>query len=112
MHTPDEIALLSFVGEQMGVALTRSHLADAYVRLQEEHSQIRQQLEDHKLLERAKDCLQQRFALTEREAYRRMRDESRRSRRPIREIAQAVLLVEALAQERPGLMTQEIKGAD
>jgi hypothetical protein len=50
--------------------------------------------------------------MTEREAYRRMRDESRRLRRPIREIAQAVLLVEALAQERPALLTPEVKDLD
>ena len=112
VHTPDEIALLSFVGEQMGIALACSHLADAHVLLQEEASQIRQQLEDRKLLERAKGFLQQRFTLTEREAYRRMRDESRRLRRPIREIAQAVLLVETLVQERPSLLTQEVKDLD
>ncbi|MGA2358053.1 MAG: GAF domain-containing protein [Terriglobales bacterium] len=112
VHTPDEIALLSFVGEQMGIALACSHLADAHVLLQEEASQIRQQLEDRKLLERAKGFLQQRFTLTEREAYRRMRDESRRLRRPIREIAQAVLIVETLVQERPSLLTQEVKDLD
>jgi len=112
VHTPDEIALLSFVGEQMGVALTHSHLSDACVRLQEEASQIRQQLEDRKLLERAKGFLQQKFALTEPEAYRRMRDESRRSRRPIRDIVRAILLVESLAQERPALLTPEVKDLD
>ncbi|MGA9903410.1 MAG: ANTAR domain-containing protein, partial [Terriglobales bacterium] len=63
-------------------------------------------------LERAKGFLQQRFAMTEREAYRRMRDESRRLRRPIREITQAVLLVETLTQERPGLLTPEGKDLD
>ncbi|HKN70638.1 MAG TPA: ANTAR domain-containing protein, partial [Terriglobales bacterium] len=89
-----------------------SHLSDACVRLQEEASQVRQQLEDRKLLERAKGFLQQQFTLTEREAYRRMRDESRRLRRPIREIAQAVLMVETLAQERPGLLTPEVKDLD
>jgi AmiR/NasT family two-component response regulator len=50
--------------------------------------------------------------MTEREAYRRMRDESRRLRRPIREITQAVLLVETLTQERPGLLTPEVKDLD
>jgi hypothetical protein len=41
-----------------------------------------------------------------------MRDESGRLRHPIREIAQAVLLVETLAQERPGLLTPEVKDLD
>lgn len=112
VHTPAEIALLSFVGEQMGVALARSHLADAYVRLQEETSQIRQQLEDRKMLERAKGFLQQQFTLTEPEAYRRIRDESRRLRRPIRDVVEAILLVEGLAQQGPGLLTQGGKELD
>jgi AmiR/NasT family two-component response regulator len=38
--------------------------------------------------------------LSEEEAYQRLRDESRRLRRAIREVAEAVLLVEGLGQER------------
>jgi len=100
VHTPDEIALMSFVGEQMGVACASSLLAEANLRLQEEAAQARQQLEDRKLVERAKGVLQIRFNLNEREAYLRMRDEGRRLRKPVREIAEAVLLVEELAQPK------------
>jgi uroporphyrinogen-III synthase len=42
--------------------------------------------------------LQQRFNFSEREAYQRLRDESRRLRKPLRAIAEAILLVEEVVQ--------------
>jgi signal transduction protein with GAF and PtsI domain len=93
-HTPEEISLLGFLGEQMGGAIAYSQLEENNSRLQEETLQIKEQLEVRKLTERAKGILQQRFNITEREAYQRLRDESRRLRKPIRSIAEAILLVE------------------
>jgi hypothetical protein len=58
----------------------------------------RQQLELRRILERAKGTLQQRYNLNEQEAYLCLRNESRRLRRPIRELAEAILLVEGLGQ--------------
>ncbi len=101
VHTPEEISVLCFLGEQMGGALAYSMLADHNVKLKKEALLVRQQLEERKLVERAKGILQQRFSLSEDEAYQRLRDESRRLRRSIREVAEAVLLVEGLGQERP-----------
>lgn len=49
------------------------------------------QLEDRKVIERAKGILMDRFDLTESEAYRRMRDTAMRQRKSLREIAQAVV---------------------
>lgn len=100
-HTPDEISILCFLGEQMGGAIAYSTLADRNSKLKKEASLVRQQLEERKIVERAKGVLQQRFAFSEEEAYRRLRDESRRQRRSIREVAEAVLLVEGLGPERP-----------
>jgi len=97
-HTPDEIALISFVGEQMGAAIAMSRLAEENARLLEQASEMKQQLESRKIVERAKGILQLRYKLTEQQAYQRLRDESRRLRRPIRELAEAVLLVEELGQ--------------
>lgn len=97
-HTVQEISLLSFLGEQMGGAIAYSQLAADHSKLQEETLQIKEKLEVRKLTERAKGVLQQRFNLTEREAYHRLRDESRRLRKPLREIAEAVLLVEEIVQ--------------
>ena len=97
-HTPLEIALLSFVGEQMGSAIALSRLEEENARLQEQHSELKQQLEDRKIIERAKGVLQQRYNLNEQEAYQRLRNESRRTRKPLRELAEAILMVENLGQ--------------
>lgn len=93
-HTPSEISLLVFMGEQMGGAIARSRVMEENVRLQEETLEMKRQLETRKLLERAKGILQTKHRLTEEEAYLRLRNESRRSRRPIRELAEAIILAE------------------
>lgn len=98
-HTPDEIALLTFVGEQMGTAIARSVLEDENARLLEEAQEAKRQLEIRKLVERAKGILQFRHNLTEEEAYLRLRNESRRLRRPMRELAEAIILAEDLARK-------------
>ncbi|MBV8069013.1 MAG: ANTAR domain-containing protein [Acidobacteriaceae bacterium] len=98
-HTSDEIALLTFVGEQMGGAITKSFLAEENVRLQEETAEMRRQLETRKIVERAKGILQMRHNLTEEEAYLRLRNESRRLRRPMRELAEAIILSEDLSRK-------------
>ena len=97
-HTQKEVSLLLFVGEQMGGAIAMSLLAEQNARLQDEALQIRQQLEARKLIERAKGVLQQRYQWTEQQAYERLRNESRRLRKPVREIAEAILMVESLGQ--------------
>jgi uroporphyrinogen-III synthase len=96
-HTAEEIALLSFVGEQMGGAIARARLREENARLQEETLEIKRQLETRKLVERAKGILQQKLQLTEEEAYLRLRNESRRQRRHMRELAQAVIDGEELS---------------
>jgi len=102
-HTPDEIALLTFVGEQMGSAIARSVLEDENARLQEEAQEAKRQLELRKLVERAKGILQMRHNLTEEEAYLRLRNESRRLRRPMKDLAEAIILSEDLARKsEPG----------
>ncbi len=86
-HSPEEISLLTFVGEQMGGAISKSVLAEANARLLEETIEMKRQLETRKVVERAKGILQQRYSLTEEEAYLRLRNESRRLRRPMKELA-------------------------
>lgn len=83
-HPPEEVVLLAFLGQQMGGAIARSRLMEENVRLQEETVEMRRQLETRKLIERAKGILQHQYKLTEKEAYERLRDESRRLRRPMR----------------------------
>lgn len=102
-HTPDEIALLTFIGEQMGGAIAKSVLAEENARLMEETAEMRRQLETRKVVERAKGILQHRHGLTEEEAYLRLRNESRRLRRPMRELAEAIILSEDLSRKSESL---------
>jgi signal transduction protein with GAF and PtsI domain len=93
-HSPEQIALLSFMGEQMGGAIARWRVMDENTKLQEEALDIRRQLEARKLVERAKGILQAKYNLTEEQAYLRLRGESRRLRRPMRDLAEAIILAE------------------
>ena len=102
-HTPDEIALLTFVGEQMGGILSKSLLAEENARLLEETQEMKRQLEIRKLVERAKGILQQRYKLTEEEAYLRLRNESRRLRRPMKDLAEAIILAEDLSRKNESI---------
>lgn len=97
-HTAEETTLLTFIGEQMGGAIARSRLAAENVRLAEETEEMKRQLETRKLVERAKGILQRRHSLTEEEAYLRLRNESRRLRRPMRDLAEALILAEDLSR--------------
>jgi AmiR/NasT family two-component response regulator len=58
--------------------------------------QLQQRLNDRILIERAKGILVERLSITEKEAYQRMRLQSRRQRRPIRDIAQCLLDAQTL----------------
>ena len=95
-HAPEQIALMSFMGEQMGGAIARSRAFDENLRLQEETLEMKRQLEVRKLVERAKGILQSKYNLSEEEAYLRLRGESRRLRRPMRDLAEAIILAEGI----------------
>jgi len=86
-HTQEEISLLIFIGEQMGGVVSKA-------RLMEEAASIKKQLEDRKLVERAKGIIQKKYNTTEEDAYFRLRNQSRRLRRSMRELAEAVILAE------------------
>src|SRR6185503_7416898 len=100
-HTPEEVALLSFMGEQMGGVIGKSRLSEENSRLQEEASKMKRQLEDRKLVERAKGILQAKHNLTEDEAYVRLRERSQKLRRPMRDLAEAIILAEDLVSTDP-----------
>jgi len=111
-HTPEEISLLTFIGEQMASALARTRLEEENARLVEETQEMKRQLETRKLVERAKGILQYKFNLTEEEAYLRLRNESRRLRRPMRDLAEAIILTEDLARKasEPGALDRDVEG--
>jgi uroporphyrinogen-III synthase len=98
-HSASEISTIQFIGEQMGSAIAKSLLEEENARLTEEAAEIKRQLETRKAVERAKGILQRRQNLTEEEAYLRMRNESRRLRRPMKELAEAIILAEELSRK-------------
>jgi uroporphyrinogen-III synthase len=97
-HTAEEISMMTFLGEQIGGAIAYAQLTDEHSKLLKESREIREQLEVRKLMERAKGILQKRYQMSEKSAYQKLRDESRRLRKPLRSIAEAVLLVEDMVQ--------------
>jgi uroporphyrinogen-III synthase len=99
-HTRDECNMLSFIGEQLGVAISRSQLARENERLMEETAEMRRELETRKLVERAKGILQLRYRISEEDAYFRLRNQSRRLRRPMKELAEAIILSEDLTRQQ------------
>jgi len=60
--------------------------------------ELQQRLEDRILVERAKGLLMRQQQLTEEEAYRRLRSLARRQRRPVRDLARAVLDAQCLLE--------------
>ncbi len=90
-HTELGRRLLSTIGTLVGAEMERA-------RLETENSALMQRLEDRKLVDRAKGVLLRDLKISEDEAYRTMQRESRQRRRPMREIAEAILLAEELRQ--------------
>ena len=102
-HVPEEVALLIYVAEQMGGAIAKARLAERSqalalenARLISETLEMKRTLEARKIIERAKGILQHRHGTTEEQAYLDMRSESRRLRRPMRDLAEAIVLAEEL----------------
>ncbi len=93
-HTPDELEAISFIAEQVGNAVARAQLAEQVERLSDE-------LATRKVVERAKGILMRNRSLTEEQAYLLMRTEARKSRRPMKQLAEAIILVEELNKPRP-----------
>src|SRR5947208_9664956 len=73
-------------------------------RLDEANSTLAEQLQTRKLVERAKGILQRDLGLTEEQSYLTLQRQSRKKRRPMKEIAEAIVLsdeVRGNSQERP-----------
>ena len=66
-----------------------------------EARQLRQTLEGRKVIERAKGSLMARFGLTEEDAFRRLRRAAMDSRKPMVEIAKALLVSESVTRDVP-----------
>ncbi len=89
IFTDDEIGFAKAVAGQIALALENARLIS-------ETLEMKQILEARKVVERAKGILQQAHGMTEEEAYLELRSESRRLRKPMRDLAEAVILAEEL----------------
>jgi uroporphyrinogen-III synthase len=97
-HSREEVGIVVFIGEQLGVTISRSMLQQENARLLEETQEMKRELETRKLVERAKGILQQRHGISEEDAYLRLRNQSRRLRKPMRELAEAIILSEDMSK--------------
>jgi len=87
LYSPRDIRLLSTIGFLAGAEIEM-------VRLEAANSNLSQQLETRKLVERAKGILQRDLGLTEEQAYLSIQRQSRQKRRTMKEIAEAIVLSE------------------
>jgi len=85
VYGDDEVELLSTIAD-----LTAGIIEKAM--LYEEIGGLKEALETRKLVERAKGILMKRYQIDEEEAFKRIHHLSRNTRRPMREIAQAIIL--------------------
>ena len=98
-HSREETGILVFIGEQLGVRISKSMLEQENARLIEETHEMKRELKTRKLMERAKGILQQKHGISEEDAYLRLRNQSRRLRRPMKELAEAIILAEDLDRQ-------------
>lgn len=98
-HSQLEIGMLRFIGEQLGLAVGKSLLEEENSRLLEETQEVKRALETRKVVERAKGILQRKLGITEEEAYLRLRDQSRNLHKPMKELADAIILLEELGRQ-------------
>ncbi len=80
-----QIRLISTIGFLVGAEIELA-------RLEEANSNLSDQLQARKLVERAKGILQRELALTEEQAYLALQRQSRQKRKPMKEVAEAIIL--------------------
>jgi len=89
IYRPRQIRLISTIGFLVGAIIELA-------RLESENLQLAEELETRKLVERAEGILQRDLKLTEEEAYLTLQRESRQRRRPMKDVADAILLSDDL----------------
>ena len=88
-YTRRQIRLISTIGFLVGAEIEMA-------RLECENSQLTDQLETRKLVERAKGILQRDLAMNEEQAYLALQRQSRQKRKSLKEIAEAIVLGEEI----------------
>ena len=91
-YSKTEIRLISTIGFLVGAEIEMA-------RLEEKSSQLTEELETRKVVERAKGILQRESRLSEEEAYLALRRQSRQQRKSMKEVAEAVVAAESRRQQ-------------
>ena len=89
-----EIRLMSTIGFLVGAEIEMARLEDVNFNLSE-------QLQTRKVVERAKGILQRDLGLSEEQAYLTLQRQSRQKRKPMREIAEAIVLSDEVKSNLP-----------
>jgi uroporphyrinogen-III synthase len=92
-HTPREIKLISTIGFLVGAEVE-------VARLESENNQLSEQLENRKLVERAKGILQRDLGLSEEDSYLALQRQSRQRRKSMKDIAEAIILADEVKKSR------------
>lgn len=87
-YSKQEIRLISAIGFLVGAEIELA-------RLEEKSSQLTEELETRKVVERAKGILQRDSAITEEEAYLTLRRQSRQQRKSMKEVAESIVTQES-----------------
>jgi putative methionine-R-sulfoxide reductase with GAF domain len=88
-----EIRVLSTIGFLVGAEIEMA-------RLDTERSHLSQKLAERKVIDRAKGILQKELRVSEEEAYLTLQRESRKRGKPMKDIAESILLNEEIRQKR------------
>jgi uroporphyrinogen-III synthase len=91
-YSKTEIRLISTIGFLVGAEIEMA-------RLEEKSTQLTEELETRKVVERAKGILQRESRLSEEEAYLALRRQSRQQRKSMKEVAEAVVAAESRRQQ-------------
>ncbi|WP_252263630.1 GAF domain-containing protein [Paracidobacterium acidisoli] len=92
-HTQREIRLITMLGYLVGAEIELA-------RMEFEKAQLADQLETRKVMERAKGILQRELGVDEEAAYIALQKQSRQRRKPLREIAEAIILMDDLRRSK------------
>jgi len=85
VYKPREIRLISAIGFLVGAEIELA-------RMEEVNSNLTDQLQTRKVVERAKGILQRELGLNEEQAYLALQQQSRQKRKAMKEIAEAIIL--------------------
>jgi two-component system, response regulator PdtaR len=88
-HSRREIKLITMIGYLVGAEVELA-------RMEYEKTQLADQLETRKVMERAKGILQRELTIDEEAAYLMLQKQSRQKRKPLKEIAEAIILMDDL----------------